>query len=225
LCHCISLKILKELEIYYVALCSCNTRKYGLNLNDGGEGGNGWKPSKKHLKWLSDKMMGKNNHFYGKTHSEETKNKLRIASSGYNSKNYKIAEKHPNYNKPLSDEHKNNISKSNIDQTRFNFVHDNGEIYNGNTFNFCKKYNLDNSCVSKLIRHKLKQVKGWRYFGDKIISIIPKRYKFYNLFDNTEFIGTARELREKFNLTKSGTSELVHKYTVHRGWKILEILS
>lgn len=54
---------------------------------------------------MSESRKGEKHHFYGKHHSEETKEKIR---------NTKIGSKNPMYGKCLSDEHKNKIRLANI---------------------------------------------------------------------------------------------------------------
>lgn len=60
----------KWLEVQMIALYDSTNRSKGYNITIGGDTGH-------HL-------MGENNPFYGKHHSEETKDKLRISSSGSN---------------------------------------------------------------------------------------------------------------------------------------------
>lgn len=42
----------------------------------------GWKPSEEHIKQFSIKMKGEGNYFYGLKHSEESKEKMRLAKLG-----------------------------------------------------------------------------------------------------------------------------------------------
>lgn len=113
----------------------------------------------------------------GKTLSEEHKQKLRLAKLG----------------KKLSEAHKKNISLSligkkvvlseerkiylqkfiksipnknyNRDETAYNFSNETtGEVYRGKRCDFIKKYQLNDSCISRLINKtsRLKSFKGWR---------------------------------------------------------------
>lgn len=62
--------IAASLEKYWIKLYNSNNSKYGMNLTEGGEGTYGIR------------RFGKDNYFYGKTHSEETKKKISNANKG-----------------------------------------------------------------------------------------------------------------------------------------------
>jgi group I intron endonuclease len=94
----------KQLEIYLIALYRTNVCRWGneangYNMTDGGDGTTGHKQTEDARKKISDaskkhweneeyrlkqieRLIGENNPFYGKSHTEETKNVLRIASTG-----------------------------------------------------------------------------------------------------------------------------------------------
>jgi group I intron endonuclease len=88
--------LLNEREIFWIDKLNPE-----YNMKDGGDCARGWNHTEKAKKKMSEtksKMyLGKNNPFYGKTHSEETKEKIRQARFG----------------KKLSKEHRDKISKSN----------------------------------------------------------------------------------------------------------------
>lgn len=73
ICQC-SLDDLNNIEKYYVDLYQTFNSKYGMNLRDGG-GSKGGSSEVTKLK-QSESLKGKNNPFYGKKHSEETRLKL-----------------------------------------------------------------------------------------------------------------------------------------------------
>ena len=67
-----------------------------LNLSDGGEGKSGWVPTEEYRINMSNSTKGDKNGMFGKTHTEETKNKIREKSIG----------------RKLNDFHKNQMSKN-----------------------------------------------------------------------------------------------------------------
>jgi len=77
-----------ELEKYWIK--RIGRRNLGLgplaNLTDGGDGGDTFSkhPNREiRIKNLSNKMFGKNNHFYGRKHSEDSKNLMSKSSKKY----------------------------------------------------------------------------------------------------------------------------------------------
>lgn len=87
---------LNECEIFWI-----NKLNPEYNMKEGGDCARGWnhtEEAKKKMSETKSKMyLGENNPFYGKTHSEETKEKIRQARLG----------------SKLSKEHREKISKSN----------------------------------------------------------------------------------------------------------------
>lgn len=72
---------LNILEKFYIKKYKTNNSKLGYNLTIGGDGTNGFVWNKKSKLKLSKKVsdgryLGSKNPFYGKTHSEETRNKI-----------------------------------------------------------------------------------------------------------------------------------------------------
>lgn len=98
-------------------------KRYGrnnlVNMTDGGEGKIGWKATKITRIKMSKSKIGKNNSFYGKHHSEETKNKLSKNHKGFKhseESKKKMSESRQNFipwntGKKLSLEHRKKLSE------------------------------------------------------------------------------------------------------------------
>lgn len=115
ICECSTLEELNGKEIYYIKLLDAINSKDFYNIGLGGNGsehGNEW--------WLratpeqiahanairSEKMSGRNNPFYGKKHSDETKKKLsKLASQ-------RTGDKNPFYGKHISTEHRKKMQEA-----------------------------------------------------------------------------------------------------------------
>lgn len=81
LCECLSRDDLDEKEKYYIQ--KLNTlAPNGYNLTIGGSGKSGFIPSEKTRKILSEKYIGKGNPFYGKKHSEKSKQIISYKGQG-----------------------------------------------------------------------------------------------------------------------------------------------
>lgn len=85
-------------EKFWIVYFDAMNPEIGYNLTEGGEGSFGFKHSEETIQ----KISGKNNSFYGKKHTKETKERIRQSVSGKN--NYW-------YGRELSKEHINKISK------------------------------------------------------------------------------------------------------------------
>lgn len=67
---------LNDKEIYWISYYDSTNKDKGYNLCNGGDNTSGYKHTEKSKKKMSDnhpKYFGEDNHFYGKTHSEETR--------------------------------------------------------------------------------------------------------------------------------------------------------
>jgi hypothetical protein len=69
-----------------------------VNLSDGGEGQSGWVPTEEYKLNMSKSTSGNRNGMFGKTHTEETKNKIREKSIG----------------RKLNDFHRNKMSENRL---------------------------------------------------------------------------------------------------------------
>ena len=98
------------------------------------------------------KRIGQKNPWYGKNHTEETKNKLRELNRGSN--NHFYGKNHKEETKKKMSARHNKLLK---------FVSPSGEIIEEITTlrKFCEKYNLSREGMSKLIKGEQNQSKGW----------------------------------------------------------------
>ena len=120
------------------------------------------KESKKNISKETREKISK--HSKGRLHTEETKEKIRQANIG---KKMSEETKRKLKNKTLSEEHRNTLS--NLKRKLYLFTSPNGEIIKEFTtlMKFGKKYGLDCSNLSKVLKGKLKQHKGW-----KVVEIV-----------------------------------------------------
>ena len=111
----------KEIELIREYKSNCSkyySPMHGYNQTDGGEGQSGYVLSQDRKDWLSKKMTGEGNPFYGKKHSKETIEKLSIQKIGT-----MIGKDNPNYGNYWSEEQRKNASEQHIghiisDQTK-----------------------------------------------------------------------------------------------------------
>ena len=102
------LKYLKARECYYINLFKSNNKKYGYNLSTGGESPTLNIESRKKIskKAIQRNLNGKRNPFFGKRHSEETRNHLSKIRKGNN-----IGNENPFFGKRHSEETRERLSK------------------------------------------------------------------------------------------------------------------
>lgn len=126
--RCLFPDVLLEMEKHYIAKFNCKTPN-GYNMTDGGEGVCGCIKTKEtiekiraahlgkrlsphHKMKISESERGEKNQFYGKKHSEKSKELIRQSYF----KRYK-KENHPNFGKHLSEETRAKISASHMGKT------------------------------------------------------------------------------------------------------------
>lgn len=180
LCECASKVELDKKEKYYITYY--NTFENGYNLTLGGEGNLGWIPSEEIKKKISKsrrgKLIGKDNPFYGKKHTKETRRKM--------SKNHPrlCGKDNPNYGRIASEETRRKISKASkgrwlgrehtkiakdkIRKARVQkwlvvFPDGHKEIIE-NMLSFCRKNDLSPSIMSMIAskKYRYKEYKGFR---------------------------------------------------------------
>lgn len=87
---------------------------------------------------ISESLKGEKNHFYGKTHTEETIKKLKKSA-------------------------KHGALNHNYDHTVYKFVNIiTNEVFEGTRHQFYTKYNFDKKCIRRLIRGIYTQYKKWK---------------------------------------------------------------
>ena len=124
-----------------------------------------------HSKFMQEKHKGKNNPFYGKKHSEETKEKQRIASStrvitdqirvNYSVGRKKFYEDNPN-KKPLGDQNPRFIATTYEWENIYT-----GEKLTATRLEMTIRYPKLKSNISQVIKGNYSHTKGWR--------IVPSR--------------------------------------------------
>lgn len=168
-------------EQYYM-----NYMKPEYNICENAGNTLGYKRSKKSKDKQSKRMNGCGNNFYGKHHTEETKQKLRDINRGnwageknpkYN-KGYKIVgNKNPFYGKKHTEETKKLISLTNkgknISKNHPNFkgiyifYHNDYGYQECGQCDLVNKYKLSPSHISNICNGKRKTCKGWKCLGKK----------------------------------------------------------
>lgn len=143
----------------------------GYNLTEGGKSGGSLSEE---TKAKLAKYCGAKSSFYGKKHSPESIEKMRLYRTG-KAVSKETAEKISKIKKgiPVSEETRLKMSLAKLgkktgrnykiaDKTIFIFRNVNtGEVYEGLRIDFCKKFNIFGQSVGSLLRLKLKQTSGW----------------------------------------------------------------
>lgn len=152
---------------------------FGFNKTVGGEGGTPTEETRRKISiskigkysGTNNPMFGKtgkNHPFFGRNHSEETRKKISISKSGQNHPMFgRVRESNPFFGK-----HHTNNTKQKLAELHskiiYRIIKPNGqtEIIK-NLAKFCRNNNLDHSAMSRVIKNKQKQHKGYR------VEIIP----------------------------------------------------
>lgn len=110
--HC-EIGMLNERERYWQDEFECTNPLFGLNCMLQNANTKRRKFSDEYKKELSEKTKGENNPFYGKTHSEETKQKLREnIGVGENHRYYGVTgEEHPAFGYKFTEEQREKVSR------------------------------------------------------------------------------------------------------------------
>ena len=92
------------MEMFFIKKYKSNKKEFGYNLSIGGEKGSlGVVRTENYKKLMSETRTGKNNPFYGRKHTKQTLERMKISQGGKN---------HPMYNKRHSEETKLKMSQA-----------------------------------------------------------------------------------------------------------------
>jgi group I intron endonuclease len=139
-------------EIYWIDFHKSNISRYpdalGYNLTDGGEGTSGCKPSKETKQKISIANSGSGNGMFENTHSDSTKNKMRISQKN-RAKRSLLTEDHKQRNSEAAK--KQDFSFRIPIETKQNIVIDYA-TGNYTKKQLAEKYNLKYNSIVKIIR-------------------------------------------------------------------------
>lgn len=173
--YCYSQEEMDECEIYWIKFY--NSIKEGYNVREGGSCGkfgdstkklmseNNWlkngKCNDEYRKKMSEICKGEKNGFYGKQHTQETKDYLRKLFKGKKLPQSQIENiRKGHIGLKRSEEHKNNLSKANSKYTyEVTFTDGTKTIFNS-LAKFCKENNFISAGFWKVIKGKSKTYKG-----------------------------------------------------------------
>ena len=120
-----------------------------LNKTTGGQGTSGlrFNQSKEWCEMMSERFSGENNPFYGKTHTEETRKKMREAAAQRDKTDY-------------AEKQRAALCANNY----YKFFNPEGEavIIRGSLNKFCKETGLNTGAMCQVHKGKVVQHKGWR---------------------------------------------------------------
>lgn len=134
------------------------------NMTSGGEGGDTSSSPlyQEYMKTHSNNMSGKNNPFYGKRHSEETKRRISEKKKGtkMSEETKKIlSEKNKGKKMPREIVERQRLEKS---KTYYLTTPEGDSIIVTNLSEFCRKNNLDQGNMNAMYNGKFKSSKGYR---------------------------------------------------------------
>lgn len=158
----------------------------------------GRKYTQKQRKTMRDRMLGNKNPFYGKTHSDATREKISNAVKG-KMKGVLIGEKNPMFGKDHTEKNKHVMSES----SKCFWNSEEGEKM---------KSIRSNELRGKPNPFALK--------GKKHPKYNPKIYQFYNNNSCESFSGTVYDFRKMYNLCGDIYYLLNGKYKQYKGWVI-----
>lgn len=146
----------EQKEIDLISQYNSRDKKFGYNvLIGGGLGTLGLKMSKETRKKMSENRRGENNHFYGKSHSEESKLKMSKAKVG----KYR-GENNPNFGRHASEETRQKMSKM------FKGRNARGESHLA-TKVYCVELDMSFDCIKDAREYLGTEVSIWTSASDK----------------------------------------------------------
>jgi group I intron endonuclease len=207
----------KDYEKKLITTAIVESDRY-YNIMPGGQGGDsagllsrnyGRPKSALHKASLSacryGKYLGENNHFYGKTHTPETKRQIADAQRGEKSAKY--------------------------DNNEYSYHnHITGEYFTGTQYQFRNKYKLDSGNVNKLIKGIVVSYQQWTLDGNNVLARGPKKgtpvnstmNSIYTIQRDDEiFTGLRHEIAIKIG-TRHVTPFLQGKTKTCHHWKIIK---
>lgn len=187
-------------EVKYIALYNSKDRDKGYNLTNGGDGASGYRFSDEQKTEMSrkrkGKYIGKNNPFYGKTHTDETK---KIISDKH--KEAYVGSGNPFSGKTHTEESLNKMKANHYNKKKFLTDEQISEIrtkYKTRNYTYqeiADEYNVSHAVIVNICLYKK------AYLKDK-----PKDYSFKNIHTRV-LRETADEIRAKY---KSGICNQYH---------------
>lgn len=153
LCECSSKVELDEMEFHYIKQYDTKAPN-GYNLTWGGDGVHGYKHTPSHKNKISKKYTNNGNPFYGKIHSDNTKEKISKTCKGLNT---------GNKNGSKQSEARKLISLSRQGKITYIFTSPTGIYYKTKHFSkFCNNRKLNEGCMRKVANGNRKDHKGWK---------------------------------------------------------------
>lgn len=124
-----------------------------------------------HSRYMSEKHRGPNNPFYGRNHTEKTKERLRIASAN----RVMTEQMYVNYSNGRKTFYENNPDKKPIGEKNPRFIDTvfdwenitTGELVSATRLEMTTKYPELKSNISQVINGKYSHVKGWRIVSSR----------------------------------------------------------
>lgn len=240
----------KHIEVLMIALfkTNCNRYKnpsYGYNMTDGGEGTLGWCPSEETRRKISEKakerLMDPTNHpWFGKTHSDESKQKMSQIRKG-----------RPAHNKgtSMSEDARKRMSKAhkgiNVGKNNPNYGHGNTVIQLDKNGHIIAEYptvteasritNINSSDIYSCCNGKTKTVFGYQWvykkdynpnkkyiFVNNHIRPIVQLDKYDNLINEYQSIAEAEKITHIDNRAISAVCKKKRKTTSGFRWMYKE---
>ena len=205
-------------EIYMIAVFGRKDLGTGIlrNKTNGGDGISGLVHTEESKRKMSESHKGENNHFYGKSHSQETKDKI-----GNLKKGKYVGNKNPMFGKTHSQEARDKISEANTGRVVSIEVRKKmSELHKGeNNYFYGKRHSqetkdkISEANTGKTCPEERKQKIS--SFHNKLLRLLSPSGEI------VEEITTIRKFCEKYNLDRKEISKVI-KGELHqfKGWSV-----